>query len=71
MYIAAFFEGKRFVEDRSKGESLILVIVVIMIKKIIFVVFNLESMRDLIISIIVDLTNSIISLLITSGRYEG
>jgi hypothetical protein len=66
-----FFEEKGFVKDRSEGESLILIIVVIMIERIIFAVFNLKNMRDLIISIIIDLTNSIISLLIAFGKYES
>jgi hypothetical protein len=66
-----FFEKKRFVRGRSEDKPLVLMIVVIVIEGIVFAVFNLEDMRDLIISIIVDLTNSIISLLMTSGRYEN
>jgi hypothetical protein len=66
-----FFEGRGFVRDRSEGKSLILIIIMIMIEEIIFAVFNSENMRDLIISIIIDLTNSIISFLIISGRYEN
>jgi hypothetical protein len=64
-----FFEGKGFVRGRSKDESLILVIVVV--EGIVFAVFSSENMRNLIISITVNLTNSIISFLITSGRYKS
>jgi hypothetical protein len=65
-----FFEGKEFIRGRSKDEPLILIIIVIIIERIMFAVFNSESIRDLIISIIVNLTNSIISLLMASERYE-
>jgi hypothetical protein len=65
------FEGRRFVGDGSEDELLVLVIVVIMVEGIMFAVFNSGDMRDLIVSIIVNLTNSIISLFIASERYEG
>jgi hypothetical protein len=64
-----FFEGKGIVRDRFENKLLILII--IMIEGIIFVVFSSENIRDLIISIIMDLTSSIISFLIASGRYKG
>jgi hypothetical protein len=63
-----FFEKRRFVKGRSEDEPLI--IIVIVIEKIIFAVFNSRNMRNLIVSITVDLTNSIISLLMASERYE-
>jgi hypothetical protein len=64
-----FFEGRRFVRGRSEGEPL--VIVVIMVEKIVFAVFNSGNIRNLIVSITMNLTNSIISLLIASEKYEG
>jgi hypothetical protein len=64
-----FFERGGFVRDKS--EDKLLMIVIIIIERIIFAVFNLENMRDLIISVIMDLTNSIIFLFMAFGRYEG
>jgi hypothetical protein len=66
-----FFERNKFVRDRSKNKLLILIIIIIIIEKIVFTVFNLENIRDLIISIIINLTNSIISLFIIFGKYEN
>jgi hypothetical protein len=64
-----FFEGRKFVRGRSEGKSLI--IIMIMVEKIVFAVFNSENIRDLIISVTVNLTNSIISLFMVSGKYEN
>jgi hypothetical protein len=36
IYIAAFFEGRGFVENGSEGESLILMIVVVVVEGIVF-----------------------------------
>jgi hypothetical protein len=64
-----FFEGRGFVRGRSEGEPLVVVVVVV--EGIVFAVFSSGGMRDLIVSVIVDLTSSIISLLMASERYEG
>jgi hypothetical protein len=66
-----FFEGRKFIKSRSEDEPLILIIIMIMIERIIFAVFSTESIKDLIISVTINLTNSIISLLIASERYKN
>jgi hypothetical protein len=63
-----FFEGRGFVKGRFENE--LLMIIVIMVEEIIFAVFSLGDIRDLIVSVIVNLTNSIISLFMASERYE-
>jgi hypothetical protein len=64
-----FFEGRGFVRGRSEGEPLVVVVVVV--EGIVFAVFSSGGMKDLIVSVTVDLTSSIISLLMASERYEG
>jgi hypothetical protein len=66
-----FFEGRRFVKDRSENESLILIIVVVVVEEIIFAVFNSENIKNLIVSVIINLINSIISFFIAFGKYES
>jgi hypothetical protein len=64
-----FFEGRGFVRGRSEGE--LLVVVVVVVEGIVFAVFSSGGITDLIVSVIVDLTSSIISLLMISGKYES
>jgi hypothetical protein len=66
-----FFEGRGFVRGRSEDELLVLVIVVVVIKGIMFAVFSSGNMRDLIVSVTVNLTSSIISLFMAFGKYES